>query len=519
MKRCPQCLRDYDDSLNYCLDDGSVLLNGPSAVETATVLLPFLNSGADSATAVLRIQEPSAEPENSIAVLPFAYLGSDPEDEYFCDGLAEELLNSLSNIDGLKVAARTSAFSFKGKNANVNDIGRVLGVNTILEGSVRRSGDRLRITIKLINAADGYQIWSQRYESELRDVFELQDDIASHICDKLRVGLPVGGSRRRYTENSEAYPLYLKGRYFVTTKRTEEWIRKGIECFQQAIDTEPTYALAYAGLADAYGFLASSSGGCPPKDAYPKARAAAERALEIDPSLGEARTSLGFYCLLYEWDFERAREEFQKAVELNPRNPHAHDGMGFYYKAVGRFEDALVHCKRVLDLDPLSPFAYISLGWGHYFARQFEPAIEECRRALELDPNSTFAGQLIGLSLIQLGRTDEAIETLELANANSPESIGLQTYVAYAYARAGRETEAKRTLEFLQTLRDERYVSPYYFALIYVGLGDLESAFEWLEAAVDDRAGFIAFLNVEPALDPLRSRPQFTDFLPAGGSA
>ena len=513
MKRCPECRRDYfDDSLLYCLDDGNLLLEGPGTAETPTAFLPISNISSDAATAVLRSPESIASEGNSIAVLPFACLGSGPEDEFFCEGLAEELLNSLSKIDNLKVAARTSAFSFRGKNTNVAEIGRVLGVNTVLEGSVRRSAEKLRITIKLINAADGYQIWSERYDREMRDVFDLQDDIAADVCERLRVGISatdIQTRRRRYTENSEAYPLYLKGRYFVTTKRTEEWIKKGIECFQKAIDLDPAYALAYAGLADAYGFLASSTGGWPPTEAYPKAKVAAERALEIDPTLGEARTSLGFYYLLYEWDMKRAGEEFQKAVELAPKLTNAHDGMGFYYKAIGRFDDAIRHCNRVLELDPLSPFGYVSLGWGYYFARAFDQAIGECQKALELEPRHSFAYQLMGLSMVQIGELDQAVEALEKAAANSPGAIGFRTYAAYAYARAGRTADAEEVINILESAKADRYVSPYYFSLIHVGLNEMETAFQWLEAAVAERSGFIAFLGVEPTLDPIRDDARF----------
>ncbi len=318
---------------------------------------------------------------------------------------------------------------------------------------------------------------------------------------------------KRYTDNAEAYQFYLKGRYFVTTKRTEEWIKKGIEFFHQAIDIDPNYALAYSGIAEAYGFLASSTGGWSPNKAYPKSKAAALKALELDETLGEAHCSLGFSYLLYDWNFAEAERQFKRAIELSPNYPNAHDGYGFYLKAIGRHDEAIEKGKLVRRLEPLSTFAHVSLGYAYYFARDYEKAIEECKKALEMDKNLTFAYRNLGLAYLQQGKFDLAISALSDAVKFSSGGLAFESYLGFAYALAGKRDEALRVLENLQVTDQERYVPAYNFAIIYTGLGDLDKAFEWFEQALKERSGFLPFLKVESTVDSLRDDVRFQDLL------
>ncbi|HUE83518.1 MAG TPA: tetratricopeptide repeat protein [Pyrinomonadaceae bacterium] len=392
MKRCPECGRDYyDDTLLYCLDDGNALLEGParasSGDEAATAILsepPASGGGFDrgdeSKTAILSSVEAQAAKSASIAVLPFANMSADAEYEYFCDGLAEELLNALAKIDDLKVAARTSAFSFKGKNINVNEIGRALGVNTVLEGSVRKAGDRVRITAQLINVADGYHVWSERYNSEMKDIFDVQDEITLAVVEALKIKL-LGDERaavlKRHTTSAEAHEFYLRGlSYFM--RWTPEFFQKAIESFDQAIAIDPRYASAYAGLAEVYtemSFFAFHRG------YMPKAREAARKALELDDMLGEAHKSLGVILMYYDRDYAGAEYEFKRAIALDPRNAHIHNWYGWYLGLMGRFDESLKELKRARELDPLSDminFAIgtVSIGRDSQSARS--NSIEEC---------------------------------------------------------------------------------------------------------------------------------------------
>ena len=360
MKRCPECRRDYtDETLNYCLDDGTVLVDGPASDEPQTAILPVLPSNRST----------SETRENSIAVLPFANVSADPENDYFCDGLAEELLNALAKVEGLKVAARTSSFYFKGKNIDVGQIGEALGVTTVLEGSVRRSGNRLRITAQLINTTDGFHLWSELYDRELKDIFDVQEEITLAIVDSLKLKL-LGEGRakvlRRYTENAEAYSLYLRGRFF-WNKRTTEGFRQAIEYFEQAIELEPNYALAYSGIADCYncsGF-AYDLGWMRQAEVMSKAKAAAIKALEIDDTLAEAHTSLAYAKHLFDWDWEGSEKLFRLAIALNPNYANAHHWFAHLLIATSRVDEALAESERALELDPLSAVMNTHLGW-HY---------------------------------------------------------------------------------------------------------------------------------------------------------
>src|SRR5438874_2902382 len=352
MKRCPECRRDYyDDSLLYCLDDGSALRAGPGD-ERPTAILPdpFLLQPKMSVVS----GETSDTRTNSIAVLPFANVSADPENDYFCDGLAEELLNALAEIEGLKVTARTSAFSFKGKNVEMGQIAGALRVKTVLEGSVRKSGNRLRITVQLVNAADGFQIWSERYDRQLSDIFDVQEEITLSIVDSLKLKLlgdRLSNVLRRYTANTEAYSLYLRGRFF-WNKRTAEDANRGIECFERALSLDPEFVLAYSGLADCQILLGDVGvQALSPKEAFVAGRDSAARALELDDALAEAHGTMGHVCMhLFDWP--KATREFERALELNPDCAQVLY-YAYYLAFHGRFDESIETIDRVLQLDPL----------------------------------------------------------------------------------------------------------------------------------------------------------------------
>ncbi len=453
---------------------------------------------------------------DSLAVLPLVNGGNDAETEYLADGITECIINSLSKLPKLRVVPRSTVFRYKGRENDLQEIGSELGVRAVFAGRILQIGDSLVINAELVDIANEAQIWGENYRRKMTDIFTLLDEIAEDISEKLKLKLSGDDKKqlsKRYTQNTEAYQFYLKGRYFVTSKRTEEWIKKGIEYFQKAIDLDPNYALAYSGIAEAYGFLASSTGGWSPRKAYPKAEAAALKALELDETLGEAHCSLGFSRLLYDWDFPEAERQFQKAIEFSPKYPNSHDGYGFYLKAVGRHAEAIEKCRHAQNLDPLSPFAHVSLGYAYYFDRDYEKAIEECRKALEMDKNSTFAYRNLGLAYLQQGKLEKAIEALSNAVKFSCGGLAFESYLGFAYAVAGKRTEAQEVLASLEDLDKERYVPAYNFAIIYAGLGDFDKSFEWFEQARKERSGFLPFLKVEPAVDCLRDDPRFQDLL------
>jgi serine/threonine protein kinase/Flp pilus assembly protein TadD len=453
---------------------------------------------------------------DSLAVLPLVNSRGDAETEYLADGITEGIINSLSKLPKLRVVPRSTVFRYKNQPTDLQQIGSELGVRAVFAGRILRIGDSLIVNAELVDIANEAQIWGENYRREMTDIFTLLDEIAENISEKLKLKLSGEDKKqlaKRYTENSEAYQFYLKGRYFVTSKRTEDWIKKGIEYFQKAIDLDPNYALAYAGIAEAYGFLASSTGGWRPHDAYPKAEAAAVKALELDDSLGEAHCSLGFSRLLYDWNFAEAEREFRRAIELSPHYPNSHDGLGFYLKAVGRHAEAIEKCKQAQKLDPLSPFAHVSLGYAYYFARDYDRAIEECRKALEMDKNSTFAHRNLGLAYLQQGKLEKAIEALDNAVKFSQGGLAFESYLGFAYAVAGKKREALEVLASLEDLDKERYVPAYNFAIIHAGLGDFDKSFEWFDKARRERSGFLPFLKVEPVVDGLRADPRFAVLL------
>jgi len=448
---------------------------------------------------------------DSLAILPLANDGADAEMEYLGDGITESIINSLAQLPQLRVTPRSTVFRYKGRTVDPQEVGKELGVRALLMGRILQLGDSLIVKTELVDVAQHTQIWGEQYRRPFTDIFALQEEISQEISEKLRLQL-TGEERqklvKRYTDNTEAYHLYLKGRYYVH-KRTPDWIKKGIESFLQAIDLDPNYALAYAGLAEAYGFLASSTGGQPPREAYPKAKAAAMKALELDETLGEAHCTLGFFRLLYDWDFTAAEDEFKRAIELSPNFANAWDGYGFYFKATGQREAAIQACRRAQELEPLSLFITLSLAWAYYFARQYDRALEQGRKTLDMDPNFGFAYWHRGMAYIQQKKFSDAVTALRKAITLSGTAPTFISYLGYANARLGKEREARQMIAQLERLSKRQYVSSYFIAMVHLGLGDLDQTFEWLEKAYEERSGFLAFIKIEPMLDALRGDPRF----------
>ncbi len=461
------------------------------------------------------IRRSSGRMIDSLAIMPLANDVADSEMEYLGDGITESIINSLAQLPQLRVIPRSTVFRYKGRKVDSQEIGEELGVRAVLTGRILQLGDSLIVKTELVDVGRHTQLWGEQYRRPFTDIFALQEDISREISEKLRLQL-TGEERqklvKRYTDNTEAYHLYLKGRYYVH-KRTPDWIRKGVECFLQAIDLDPNYALAYAGLAEAYGFLASSTGGQPPREAYPKAKSAAMKALELDESLGEAHCTLGFFRLLYDWDFPAAEAEYKRAIELSPNFANAWDGYGFFYKATGQSEAAIRAGARAQELEPLSLFITLSLGWAYYFARQYDRALEQGRKALDMDPNFGFAYWHRGMAYIQQKRFADAVTALRKAISLSGPAATFVSYLGYANAKLGKEREAQQMIAQLERASKRHYVSSYFIAMIHLGLGDLDRTFELLEKAYEERSGFLAFIRIEPMLDALRDDPRFKELV------
>lgn len=543
MKRCPTCQQTYaDETLKFCRHDGATLARDSSPFAAApesqvtllklpapdgdlapTAVFPTGAAQGETATTSALLTVPllarkrrstKSKVIDSLAVLPLANLSTEPQMEYLSDGITESIINSLSQLPKLRVVPRSTVFRYKGSEIDPQEIGHALGVRAVLTGRVLQVGELLVVKTELIDVEQESQLWGEQYRRKPGDIFAIQEEIAQEISEKLRLRLSGEERKRlakRYTESTEAYHFYLKGRYY-TNKRTTGWIHKGIEQFGMAIARDAKYALAFAGLADAYAFLASSTGESAPGEWYPKAKASALKALELDDALAEAHTSLGFFRLLYDWDFAAAGREFKRAIELNPTNANAHDGQSFYFKAMGQHEKAIRACLQAQRVDPLSLFAGVSLGWAYYFARQYDRAVEQDRKALDMDPQFTFAHWNLGMVCAQQNNLDEAVQAFQQAYTHSGGGLTFKAHLGHALALAGRRDEAERIINELKELaQEERYVSSYYFAMIYLGLGETHQAFACLERAYEERSGFMTFIKVEPMLDPLRSDPRFTD--------
>jgi serine/threonine-protein kinase len=476
----------------------------------------LFESGASSAP------KPATEGIASIAVLPFVNRSASPDDEYFSDGLADELINVLARMRSLRVAARTSAFHFKGKDATIAEVGQALNVATILEGSVRKSGQRARISVQLVNVADGYPLWSGTYDRTMEDVFAVQDDIAQSVVTELR-GTLLGetadsqaraGAKADVTPiprvarpvDPEVYDLYLRGRHQLN-RRGHESLHRAIEFFEAAIARDPTYVLADLGLAEAHGLIGFHEFQ-PPREAFPRARAAARRALAIIPDLGEAHSVLGYVSLHHDRDWDAAERAYLRAIELNPSHAVTRLWYANLLLAAARFDEALEQGRRALELDPLSIIHNLVTGWIRFFERRFDVAYELMGRALELEPGFFQAHVWRGLALWQMGKLEEACAHLENGARFAQHPPTVLFITALAAACAGRRDECLETVGRMVAMRNERYVSAFYIAFGFVAAGELDQAEPWIERAADERSPWINFLNVDPRMSALRGRPR-----------
>lgn len=500
----------------------SVLLEGPAdnLDPTKTAILPRTWNSADDRTALFGIDRfPADDAGNSIAVLPFVRLSSDPEDEYFCDGLAEELLNALTKIESLKVAARTSAFSFKGSNTTVSEIGNALGVNTVLEGSVRKSGNRVRIMVQVVNAADGYQLWSERYDREMNDIFAVQDEITMAVVQALKINVlqrERSAMLEKATEDPEAYELYLRGRA-LWNRRTPADFQKAIGYFEKAIAIDSEYSMAYSGITDCYTLLAyfEERG---PHELRERANTSALKSIELGAATAEAQTSMAMYKLIFEFDLTAAEHHFQKALELNPRLVTAQYLYGTHLATQKRFDESFHHGRIALELDPLSQPLNGNVARALYIAGKYEDAIELAEKNLELAPDFFFTHWVLGVSYRQRGNLDKALEHLRKAVTLSG-IFAMKGDLGVALAAAGKEGEARKLLAELEAESSKRYVSPQWPAVIYAALGETETALRFLKKAWEVRAVQLLWLRVDPNFDPLRFEPQFIEILERSGIA
>ncbi len=567
MKRCPECRRDYTDgTLNFCLDDGAALVDGPASVDEPTTALlsvppavaggypagesptqpriltsdqtAIFNRGGKKELAeksdgrlkllmglgvlvvlltagffVYRYITPSKQIE-SIAVMPFVNESGKADVEYLSDGMTETLISSLSQLPNLSVKARSSVFRYKGKEIDVNKIGQELSVQAVLTGRVVQRGQDLALFIELVDTNTEQVLWSENYSRSLTNLAALQNEIGRDVSRKLRTR--VSGASEQHlensqTENSEAYQLYLLGLYHLN-RLTDEGFRKGLDYFEQAIAKDPNYALAYAGKASAYNKL-SGFNAIPPHEGFPKARAAASKALELDDQLAEAHVVLGFVKHLYDWDWSGAEKEFKQAIAINPNNADAHQGYGYFLSLMGRSEEALAEMKRAQELDPLSIDKIMAVGEVFYYQRNYDQTIEQLRRALEMDPNSGLTHWGLGNVYVQKGMYDDAIRQYEKSIPLSGDSPDEPASLAYVYALTGKRQEALRIIKDLEERSKRQYISPTIIAFIYAGLGDNDKAFEWLETAHKERDFILVLLKADPMFDRLRLDPRFSELV------
>jgi serine/threonine protein kinase len=460
----------------------------------------------------------------SLAVLPFENVSRDPENEYLGDGIAGSLINNLATVPKLRVMAQSTVFRYKGREIDPQAVGRELNVRAVLTGRVMQSGGALRIGTELVDVATGSQLWGAQFDRKPGDIFVIQDEISNEISGKLRLQLTRAEKKRlirRHTEDAEAYRLYLQGRHH-WNRWTEEGFYKAIGYFQQAVEKDPSYALAYTGVAESYVLLGWNSY-LPPKDAFPKGKAAAMIALRFAPELGEAHTPLAASLWLHDWQWPEAQTEFQRSLELNPTYPTANHWYAEYTMTMGRQVDSIAKMKNSQELDPLSLIISVAIGWASYMARRYDEAIEQLLRTVELDPNYAVTYWILGLLYRITGRYDLAIAAGEKGVNLSGGSPLMRAALAHTYGKAGKATDARHVLDDLTELAKHKYVAPHFFAGIHIGLGDNDRAMDYLEKSWDERCHWLIYLHIDPSMDDLRSDPRFDDLLkrvglPAGAS-
>jgi serine/threonine protein kinase/tetratricopeptide (TPR) repeat protein len=452
---------------------------------------------------------------DSVAVLPLVNAGGDHDHDYLGDGITERLIDTLSQLPKLRVMARSTVFRFTGREIDPLAAGRELDVRAVLTGRLTKAGDVLRVQAELVDVATGFRLWGARYERPMRDLLAIEEEISREICEHLRFKLSAPERRKvakHHTRSAEAYQLYLKGRFF-WNKWTPDGMRSAIRLYESAIGLDPSYALAWGGIADAFGVLGNIKA-VPPAEAFPRAKSAALRALELDPNLAEAHASLGFVRRFFDWEWSSAEREFRDAVRLSPGYATGHRWYGQLLSGMGRHEEAISEARRALELDPLSVIIHTAVGDVLFYARRYDEAIDAYRKALELDPDFLAGHSDLARALESSGRTEEAIRHYEKAVALAGDSVADPSIgLANACAVAGRRQEALEVLEELKARRGRQYVSPWGLASIYARLGETGSALEWLERAYEEHDSTLVWLKVHPRFDALRTEPRFTALL------
>ncbi len=572
MKRCPECRRDYyDDTLLYCLDDGNALLEGParasSGDEPATAILTGVEAPTRAQihttdqTAILRTGA-EAEPRksldglpekrsfsanraakplaalvvavvllvggffayryfslakqiNSIAVMPFENKNSDADTDYLSDGLAESLIFRLTQIPDLRVSPTSSVMRYKGKETDVAKIANELGVDAVMTGRLTKRGDNLNITVELVDARTNKSLWGEQYERKLSELLTTQREIVAEIVGKLQLKLSGESEQKltkKYTDNNEAYQLYLKGRFHFA-KRNKADVVRSIEYFKQAIALDPNFALAYARLADSYNGMTAYPY-MAPKEAIPLAKAAAYRALEIDPSLAEAHTALANSLACFDWNWREAEREFKRALEINPNDAGTHWRYGmFYLMPLGRHEEAIVEGKRSLELEPLDLNHGANLSGLYFYAGRYDEALDQARQVHSLDANFIVGRWALSQAYIQKGMYAEAIELNERALQTDSTNPVFLRFAGIAYAKAGRRQQAEKIVERFRDIAKTEYVMSYHIAMIYSALGEKDKALAELETSVNERDYLLPRIKVEPFLAPLHDDPRYKDLL------
>ncbi len=490
---------------------------------TANMFAETLAAGVDTPTYLSPVPEPPAGPMpdvRSIAVVPFANLSADPENEYFSDGMTEEIINAIAKVGGLQVASRTSSFALKSKDLGISEIGRSLKVGSVVEGSVRKAGNRIRIAAQLVTVSDGYHLWSETYDRELEDVFAIQDEISNAIVDALKVRLKGAKTDTPLvvpaTENLEAYTLYLKGRFFFN-RFTEADLQRSLDLYRQALAEDPGYARAYAGIADSWSDIADDW--VLPDDAYPRAKEAAQKALGLDPTLAEAYTSMGKVLGWYEWAFEAAAQQLERAIALNPNYSEAHFVMGSVLPCLGRLDEALTEIRRALQLDPLSGHNSRWLARFLLYKREYEAVIVQCKKTLEIDPSYFQAYLDMGHAHLGLGQAQTALDLYRRGQALEGSVPSYDAFIARALAITGEKEHAERIMAGLVERATERYIRPELLAVGFAALGNKGEAFSQLRKALDARSAGLVYLATDPMYDPLRDDSRFAELVDQVGLA
>jgi eukaryotic-like serine/threonine-protein kinase len=512
MRASLQRLKRDTESRRKVIEEGAE----PVEMPTSTRLTSTGKQGARDPTTATASLRPQKLPKiiDSVAVLPFGNTSGDPEHDYLSDGITASLINILATIPKLRVIAQSTVFRYKGREIDPQAIGRELDVRAVLTGRLVQSGGSLRIGTELVDVATGSQLWGAHYDRKLGDIFAIEDDISTEISAKLRLQLTRADKKRlvkRYTENTDAYRIYLKGRHH-WNRWTEEGFYKAIDHFQQAVEMDPKYALAYSGLADSYVLLGWNSY-LPPREAFPKGKAAAKTALQLDPDLAEAHTSLAALLWLHDWQWEEAQREFKRSLKLSPNYATGNHWYAEYVMTMGRHEDVIAKMKNGQQFDPLSLIINVAVGWALYFARRYDEATEQLRRTVELDPNYPVTYWILGLVLRKIGCYELAVTEGEKGVKLSGGSPMMRAALAHTLATAGRRAEASQILDELTSEAKQKYVAPYFFAGIHVGLGENDRALEYLEKAYEEHCHWLIYLHIDPSVDGLRQGARFHDLL------